>query len=46
MTRVNGPDMDDYNKLSRVIKYLIGDPEISLTLEADNEHIMKWWVET
>lgn len=44
-TRVRKPDSDDYKKLSRVIKYLRGDPHLPLTLEADDTKIMKWWVD-
>ena len=38
-TRVKGPDVDDYKKLGRVIRYLRGDPKLCLTLEADNTQI-------
>ena len=44
-TRVTGPDVDDYKKLSRVIKYLRSDPHLALTLEADNTHVVKWWID-
>ena len=44
-TRVKGPDEDDYKKLHRVMKYLRGSKEFTLTLEADNLHILKWWVD-
>jgi hypothetical protein len=44
-TRVKRPDTDDYKKLTRVIKYLRGTPNLALTLEADNTHIIKWWVD-
>jgi hypothetical protein len=42
--RVKGPDTDDYKKLHHVIKYLWGSPNLVLTLEADNVHVIKWWV--
>jgi hypothetical protein len=45
-TRVKGPDTDDYKKLHRVIKYLRGSPNLALTLEADNAHVIKWWVDS
>ena len=45
MTIVKGPDMDYYNKIFRVVKYLRGDPETHLTLEADNVHTIEWWIE-
>jgi hypothetical protein len=44
-TQVKGPDVDDYKKLSRVMKYLRGTIEMPLTLEASNMSIIKWWVD-
>ena len=44
-TRVKGTGEDDYKKLGRVIIYLWGDPETPLTMEADNKHVVKWWVD-
>ena len=44
-TRVKGPDEDKYKKLHRVMKYLRGSKEFTLALEADNLHILKWWVD-
>jgi hypothetical protein len=44
-TRVKRPDKDDYKKLSRVIKYLRGSPDLALTLEGDAAHVVKWWVD-
>jgi hypothetical protein len=44
-TRVKGPDVDDYKKLSRVMKYLRGTVSMPLTLEAQNMSIVKWWVD-
>jgi hypothetical protein len=44
-TRVKGPDVDDYKKLSRVMKYLRGTLQMPLTLEASNMSIIKWWVD-
>ena len=44
-TRVKGPDTDDYKKLTRVVRYLRGTLEMPLALEADNMHIVKWWVD-
>jgi hypothetical protein len=38
------PDIDDYKKLAQVIKYLRSMPNLALTLEADNMHVMKWWI--
>jgi hypothetical protein len=44
-TRVKCPDTDDLKKLYRVIKYLRGTAELKLTLEADDAHVIKWWVD-
>ena len=44
-TRVKEPDVDDYKKLGRVIRYLRGTNDMILTLEHDNSHIIKWWVD-
>jgi hypothetical protein len=44
-TRVQAPTRHDYNKLSRVIKYLRGTKELVLRLSADNLNIIKWWVD-
>jgi hypothetical protein len=44
-TRVKAPTLDDWKKLKRVIKYLRGTQDLCLTLEADNAHIIKWWVD-
>ncbi len=44
-TRVKSPDEDDYKKLARVIRYLRMTKGLTLTLEADKTHIIKWWVD-
>jgi hypothetical protein len=44
-TRVKDPDMDDYKKLSRTMKYLRGTLYMPLVLEADNVRLIKWWVD-
>jgi hypothetical protein len=44
-TRVKTPDCDDYKKLGRTMKYLRGTIDLPLMLEADNLHIIKWWVD-
>jgi hypothetical protein len=43
--RVKGPDTDDYKKLTRVVRYLRGTLRMPLTLEANNMHVVKWWVD-
>lgn len=42
-TRVSSPDCDDYNKLSRCIKYLRGSKDMPLSLEADSNGKLQWW---
>jgi hypothetical protein len=37
--------MDDYKKLRRGLQYLRATVNLSLMLEADNAHIVKWWVD-
>jgi hypothetical protein len=44
-TRVRSPDQDDYKKLGRVMKYVRGSIDKTLTLEADSMHLVKWWVD-
>ncbi len=44
-TRVKAPDKDDYKKLARVMRYLRGTLDMPLTLEADDTHVIKWWVD-
>jgi hypothetical protein len=44
-TCVKRPDKDDYKKLGRVIKYLRGSPDLALTFEGDDAHVIKWWVD-
>ena len=43
-TRVKNPDEDDYKKLSRVMQYLRGMKEMSLTIEPSNSP--RWWVDS
>jgi len=42
-TWVKKPDVDDYKKLGRVVKYLRSNPH--LALEADNTMVIKWWID-
>ena len=44
-TRVRAPDKDNYRKLGRAVKYLRQFPDLPLTLEADDTHIIKWWID-
>ena len=44
-TRVQKPDLDDWKKSARVMKYLRGTAELELTLEAENMNVIKWWAD-
>ena len=44
-TRVKSPDVDDWKKLGRVMKYLRATVSMPLTLEATNMSVVKWWVD-
>lgn len=44
-TRVREPDQDDMKKLTRMMKYLQGSEDLYLTLEADDTHVIKWFVD-
>ena len=44
-TGIQHPDVDDYKKLCRVMKYLRKTATMQLTLEADGTNIIKWWVD-
>jgi len=44
-TRVQGPDVDDYKKLRRVVRYLRATKELCLTLEAESLQVIRWWVD-
>jgi len=43
-TRVQSPDVDDYKKLTRVMKYICNTRDITLTMEAGDGP--KWWVDS
>jgi len=43
-TRVQSPDVDDYKKLTRVMKYICSTRGITLTMEAGDR--LKWWVDS
>ena len=44
-TRVKDPDIDDWKKLLRMLKYLEGTKDLELTLEAENGNVLlcKWY---
>jgi hypothetical protein len=44
-TRVQQPTKHDFNKLSRVIKYLRKTSDLVLRLSANNLNIVKWWID-
>ena len=44
-TRVQGPDVDDYQKLRRVMRYLRATKLMPLVLEADTTNVIKWWAD-
>ena len=44
-TRVTRPEVHDWKKLGRVIKYFRGTADLDLTLEAESLNIIKWWAD-
>ena len=44
-TRIREPTKEDANKLHRMMCYLAHTPDQVLTLEADNEFVLKCWVD-
>ena len=44
-TRVSKPDIHDWKKLGRVIRYLRGSINLELTLQAENLNLVKWWAD-
>jgi Reverse transcriptase (RNA-dependent DNA polymerase) len=43
--RTNKPDVDDYKKLTRVMRYLQATLDLKLVLSADGSGIVRWWVD-
>jgi hypothetical protein len=43
--RLTKPDVDDYKKLARVMKYLDGSTNLPLVLASDNTGKIRWWVD-
>ena len=43
--QIQHPDMDDYKKLTRVIRYLWGTVDLPLTLSADGSGDIRWYVD-
>ena len=44
-TRIQSPDVDDFKKLGRCLRYLRDSRHLSLTLEADGMTVIQWWVD-
>ena len=44
-SRLNIPDEDDYKKLTRLVRYLRGTKDLVLTLRANNDSIVRWWID-
>jgi hypothetical protein len=44
-TRLRKPDLDDYKKLARVMKYLQGTVDLPLILSSDGSGMLAWWVD-
>ena len=42
---LQNPDEDDYKKLTRLIQYLRGSKDLILTLRANNNGIIRWWID-
>jgi hypothetical protein len=43
--RTRQPDEDDWKKLTHLIKYLRGTPDLPLILRANGTGILKWWID-
>ena len=43
--RLRNPDEDDYKKLTRMIRYLEGTKDLILTLQANDDSIVQWWID-
>jgi hypothetical protein len=44
-TRVKSPDVDDWGKLKRVLKYLNGTKYLKFNLSVDDLGLLKWYVD-
>ena len=44
-TRIQSPDVDNFKKLGRCLRYLRDSKHLSLTLEADGMTMIQWWVD-
>ena len=44
-TRVQNPDIDDFKKLGRCLRYIQETKDIPLILTATDPHVIQWWVD-
>ena len=44
-TRVQAPTIDDWKKLGRCLRYLSNTKDLPLTLEANKNGVLQWWVD-
>ena len=44
-TRIQSPDVDDFKKLGRCLRYFRDSKHLFLTLEADGMTVIQWWVD-
>ena len=44
-TRVKKPDEDDWGKLKRLLKYLLGTKHLRLRLTVEDLGVIRWWVD-
>ena len=43
--RLDNPDEDDYKKLTQMIRYLRGTKNLILTLWANDDGLVRWWID-
>ena len=44
-SRLRSPDEDDYKKLTRMMQYLYGTKDMVLTLRANDDGTVRWWID-
>ena len=44
-SRLRNPDEDDYKKLTRMMQYLCGTKDMVLTLRANDDRTVRWWID-
>ena len=45
-TRVTSPDVDDYKKMKRLLKYIEGTMDLPLKISIDSMNVTKWYVDS